>query len=61
MVKFDPNIYRKIFSTDSKGRMIFYVEIQKSLYGILKSMLMFYMNLVGYLTREGFKLNTHDP
>ena len=61
MVKFDPNIYRKTFSTDSKGRMIFYVEIQKSLYGILKSMLMFYMNLVGYLTREGFKLNTHDP
>ena len=51
MVNFYTKFYRKFFSTDSKGRMILYVEIQKALYGMLKSALMLYMKLVGYLKK----------
>ena len=54
-------LYRKIFSTDRKGRMILYVEMQKDLYVILKPALMFYIKLVGNQTRSGFKLNPYDP
>ena len=43
MVKVDPNLYRKSFSTDNKGSMILYVEMQKAFYGIFKSVLLFYL------------------
>ena len=56
MVKFYPKFYRKLFSTDRKVRIILYVEMQKTLDRILKSVLLFYLNLVGYLTRSVFKL-----
>ena len=61
MVKVDPKIYRKFVSTDSKEHTIFYVEMQKSLYRIPKPALLFYLNLVGDLTRAGLKINPHDP
>ena len=60
VVKVDPKIYRKSVSTDSKEHTILYVEMQKSLYGILKYALVFYLNLVGDITREVFKLNPYD-
>ena len=49
MVKVYPNLYRKFVSTDSKGHMILYVEMQKDLYRMLKSALLFYMKLVEIL------------
>ena len=61
MVKVDPKFYRKLVRNGSKGCMIFYVEIQKFLERILKSVLLLYMNLVGYLTRASFKINLYDP
>ena len=61
MVKVDPNLHRRFVSTDSKGHMIFYVEIQKALYGIIKSVLLFYLKMAGDLTRAGLKLNPYDP
>ena len=61
MVKVGTNIYRKLFRNYSKGHMILYVEMQKDLYGILKSALLLYMKMVGYLTRAGFKLDPYYP
>ena len=60
MVKFDPKLYREIVSPDRKGPMAFYVEIQKSLYRIIKSALLFYQDLVVGMKRAAFKLNTYD-
>ena len=41
--------------------MMLYAEMQKSLYRIPKPALLFYLNLVGDLTRAGLKINPHDP
>jgi len=37
MVKTAPNIYRKYVIKDSTGKPILYVQLQKALYGMLKS------------------------
>ena len=60
MVKVYTKLHRKFVSTDSKGYMISYVEIQKALHRMIKYALLLYMKLVGYLTRPGFKLNPYD-
>ena len=61
MVKTAPNIYRKYVIEDSTGKPILYVQLQKALYGMLKSALLFYRKLVSDLTNMGFKLNPYDP
>ncbi len=37
------------------------MKLNKALYGLLKSALMFYKNLVTELESIGFKLNPYDP
>ena len=61
MVKVDPKLYTKYVIHDKKGRMVLYVTMQKALYGMLKSALLFYKKLVGDLERADFKLNPYDP
>ena len=61
MVKTAPNIYRKYVIEDSSGKPILYVQLQKALYGMLKSALLFYRKLVSDLTSLGFTLNPYDP
>jgi len=61
MVKTAPNIYRKYIIEDSSGKPILYVQLQKALYGMLKSALLFYRKLVSDLTHMGFTLNPYDP
>ena len=61
VVKIDPKLYSKMISTERKGRMVLYMKMQKSLYGILKSSLLFYHNLIGDKTRESFEINPYDP
>ena len=61
MVKVGPKIHRKLFRTDSKGRMIFYFEMKKALYVMLKPVLLFYMNLDGDMTIAVLKINPYDP
>lgn len=61
MVKTAPNIYRKYIIEDSSGKPILYVQLQKALYGMLKSALLFYRKLVTDLTDMGFQLNPYDP
>jgi hypothetical protein len=61
MVEIAPNIYRKHITTNSKGRPILYVRLQKMLYGLLRSALMFYRKLRRELEADGFVVNPFDP
>ena len=60
MVMVDPKIYRKYVTYDSKGVPLMYAKMNKALYGLLRSALLFYRKLVGDLEAYGFKLNPHD-
>ena len=48
MVMSDPELYRPFVSYE-RGNTVLYVRIHKSLYGCLKSVLLFYKKLVGQL------------
>jgi hypothetical protein len=61
MVQVAPNIYRKYITVDKKNTAVLYVKMQKALYGLLRSALLFYRRLVGDLERDGFVLNPYDP
>jgi hypothetical protein len=61
MVKVAPNLYRKYITVDKKGAAILYVKMQKSMYSLLRSALLFYKMLVGELESSGFKLNPYGP
>jgi hypothetical protein len=41
MVQVAPNLYRKYITVDRKGTVILYVKMQKALYGLLRSALLF--------------------
>ena len=60
MVQVAPNLYRKYITVDKKGTAILYVKIQKTLYGLLRSVLLFYNELVANLESDGFVLNPYD-
>ena len=61
MVQVAPNLYRKYISVDRKGTTILYLKMQKTIYGLLRSALLFYKKLVANLESIGFKLNPYDP
>ena len=61
MVQVAPNLYRKFVMVDKRNTPILYVKIQKALYGLLRSALLFYKKLVGDLESNGFVLNPYDP
>jgi hypothetical protein len=61
MVQVTPNLYRKYISVDRKGMAIFYLKMQKAIYGLFRSILLFYKKLVANLESVGFKLNPYDP
>ena len=60
MVKTDPKIYRK-YVTIEKGRQVLYLRLQKALYGMMKSALLFYRKLFKELKEIGFEINLYDP
>jgi hypothetical protein len=51
----------KYITVDKKGTVILYVKMQKVLYGLLRSALLFYKKLVANLESDGFVLNPYDP
>ena len=61
MVKVEPSLYRKYITTNAKGKPIFYVQVEKAVYGMMKSALLFYRKLVADLISIGFKINPYDP
>ena len=60
LVQTCPELY-KPFLTDEKGIPTLYVQIDKALYGMLQSSLLFYKKLVKDLTKNGFIINPYDP
>ncbi len=46
MAKTDPKLYRK-YLTDKKGKKVLYLRLQKVLYGMMKSALLFYRMIYG--------------
>ncbi len=60
MVKTDPKLYRK-YLVDKKGKKVLYLRLQKVLYGMMKSALLFYQKLVSELKSMGFVVNPYDP
>jgi hypothetical protein len=61
MVKVAPKIYCKFITVNAKGKSVLYVQLEKAVYGMMKSALLFYHKLVADLTSLGFKLNPYDP
>jgi hypothetical protein len=61
MVQVAPNLYRKYIRVNKKGTAILDVKMQKALYGLLRSALLFYKKLVADLESYGFVLNPYDP
>ena len=61
MVKVDPSLYHKYVTVNCKGKSLLYARINKSLYGILSSALLFYKKPVRDLEVFGLKLNPYDP
>ncbi len=59
MVQVAPNLYRKYMSVDRKGTAtIIYIKMQKAVYGLLRSALLFYRKLVANLEGDGFKTSS---
>jgi hypothetical protein len=61
MVKVAPNLYRKYVTTNAKGKPVLYVQLEKAVYGMMKSALLFYRKLVADLLSLGFEINPYDP
>jgi hypothetical protein len=60
MVKTNPKMYRQYVVLE-KGRSVLYLRLQKALYGMMKSTLLFYRKLVSELKKMGFEINPYDP
>jgi len=61
MTRIDPTLYRKHITKDGKGRPVLYVQLYKSLYGLLRSALLFYKKFKSELETYGFEMNPYDP
>jgi hypothetical protein len=48
------------YATLEKGKEIIYLQLKKSLYGCLKSVLLFWQGLSGRLKKRGYILNPYD-
>jgi hypothetical protein len=61
MVQVAPSLYRKYVTTNAKGKAVLYVQLEKAVYGMMKSALLFYRKLVANLTSLGYAINPYDP
>ncbi len=61
MVQMAPSLYHKYVTTNTKGKAVLYVQLEKAVYGIMKSALLFYRKLVANLTSLGYSINPYDP
>ncbi len=60
MVQVAPNLFRKNITVNRNGTAILYVKMQKALYGLLRSVLLFFNKLMANLESDGFVLNPYD-
>ena len=55
-----PEIYHDFVSIEN-GKKVLYVRLQRALYGMLRSALLFYKKLRKDLESQGFVVNPYDP
>jgi hypothetical protein len=48
-------------TTNAKGKAVLYVQLEKAVYGMMKSALLSYWKLVVDLTSLGYVINPYDP
>ena len=60
LVSKDPNFNRKYVVLD-KGVKVIYVMLKITLYGLLRSALLFYLKVAIDLKNNGFIMNSYDP
>jgi hypothetical protein len=60
MVKTNPKLYQQYVILD-KSRSVLYLQLQKALYGMIKTALLFYRKLVSELREMEFEINPYDP
>ena len=60
MVHIVPQIYQPYAKMDKKGTPILYIRLNKAMYGLLRSRLLFYRKLRVELEAYGLKINTYD-
>ena len=61
MVMVYPKLYQKYVTYDIKGDFMFYVEMNKAVYVLLQSALLFYKKLRKGLEAYSFLINPYDP
>ncbi len=62
MVKVAPKLYHKYITTYAKRKPVLYVQLEKEVYGMMKSALLFYQKWVApVLTPLGFTINPYVP
>jgi hypothetical protein len=61
MVQVAPSLYRKYVTTNTNGKAVLYVQLEKAVYGMMKSALLFYRKLVVDLTSLGYEINPYHP
>lgn len=61
MVLASPATYRKYMTVNANGEPVLFVKLQKALYGMLKSALLFYKKLLTDLVAKGFTVNPYHP
>ncbi len=59
MAKTDLKLYQK-YLNDDKGKTVLYLRLQKALYRMMKSTLLFYRKLISELTEMGFEVNPYN-
>ena len=60
LVQTCPKLYKRYLVTEG-GSPVIYLEIEKALYGMLESSLLFYKKLSKDLREQGFEVNPYDP
>jgi hypothetical protein len=60
MIKMNPKLYRQYVVLE-KGRSVLYLQLQKALYGMMKSALLFYKKPVVEFQEMGFEINPYNP
>ena len=60
MMMVAPTTYQKYVTIESRQKLL-YLKVQKALYGMLKSALLFYKKLRVNLESVEFKLNPYNP
>jgi hypothetical protein len=61
MIRIAPQVYRKYVTVDRKGTKILYVKLQKALYGLMRSSLLFYRKLRKEFEKYGMIVNPYNP